>query len=93
LRARAGLTREALQRALGIDAGIDVTTFNALADSISYPTGAGTAVLKVRAAPLGRSAAAVLSIAGVCLLKPGCMLNKSWASWLREAPVRTLDRR
>ncbi|KAK9828062.1 hypothetical protein WJX81_007140 [Elliptochloris bilobata] len=41
-----GLTQATLQRALGIDAGIDVTTFNALADSISNPSGAGTAVLK-----------------------------------------------
>lgn len=81
-----------LQRALGIDAGIDVTTFNALADSISYPTGAGTAVLKVRAAELSRSAAAALGNAGVCLMEPGCMLSKSSTSWLLEAPVRTLVR-
>lgn len=47
---RAGLTQATLQRALGINAGIDITTFNALADSTNYPSGEGTAVLKVRAA-------------------------------------------
>ena len=45
---RAGLTRQQLQQAFGIDASVDITQFNALADAIQNPGGSGLAILKVR---------------------------------------------
>ena len=46
--ALAGLTKAQLQAAFGIDAAIDISTFNALADALNKgASGPGLAVLKV----------------------------------------------